>query len=158
MSSDEVNIIIKADTDEFKKEIYDTKKQADAVAAAWAQEHRKIQQQMQATVRVMRTVASTARSWLRLFGETIDPVFDTIIQSTLITLESILAIHRALEAATLGIAGVVTIAASSGAIILSGVAIALAQDGKTEAQQTIEDAGALMDSIQNLVDSIGGIL
>ena len=152
--SDEVkvSVIVETDVDE-KVKIAEAKR--NKIVRDWARTERTIDQQIaRLNLRVNATI-NTIRVVYRAFGNSLTPIQDALVNAILTTLAAALSIHRTLEAATLGVAGVITIGLSVTSVSLSLVAIQAATEGMNESKAAVDRAQAAIDSLQVTANVFG---
>ncbi len=101
----------------------------------------------------MRSLTSLFRGVLVYFGLTLDTIQDAILMAIQTSMTAALAIHRTLEAATLGVAGVVTIGLSVLAITMSVAAIGQATAGMADARAQTDRAALLMTQVESIIST-----
>ncbi len=101
----------------------------------------------------MRSLTSLFRGVLTYFGLTLDPIQDAILMAIQTSMTAALAIHRTLEASTMGLSGVVTIGLSVLAITMSVAAIGQATAGMADARAQTDKAALLMTQIESIIST-----
>lgn len=99
----------------------------------------------------MRSLTGLFRMTMSYFGQTLDPIQEAIVTSIYTSLTAILAMHRALEASTVGVAGVVTIGLSALAMGMSIVAIGAAHAGMADAKAQTDKTMNLLIQMESLI-------
>lgn len=147
MSDDRVVISVELDTTQAEADITRIEHQTDAVVEKWARDEREIQRSILRLNAGIRGIVGVIRNAYRMVGVTLDPVQEAVVNMITTTLGSILAMHRAMEAGSLGIAGIYTVGASIASIAIAGAAMTQAIAGMDESRKALDNAQALLDSI-----------
>ena len=148
--SDDVSFKITLDLSDAETEMARVQKQADAVTADWAKKQTTMKHEIRMAVMTVRSVVSVFRSALSVMGISLSPVQQAIIGSIETLCITIVAMHRALDVATMGVSAAVTAALSIIAFGISLAAIDQANRGMADAQAQMNKSVALMDSLQSL--------
>lgn len=157
MAEGRIVINIEANSQNYRREVEDFEKTVNDFSAKWARIRRQIKSQAREIVGIIRAGIRTWRATLRFFGLTLDPVQEAVVSAVVTSLAGILAIHRMVEAGSMGFSAVATIGLSAASIALSIVAIAEAVRGIEASKQQLARADSLIASWQGLVSQfIGG--
>lgn len=145
---------ILADLSQPRSEMAAVQGEITKTVRGWSTVKAKIQTEMQGIMRTMYGVVGTYRAMLTYFDISLDPIQDSIIAGIQTSLMAALAIHREMEAATLGLAGVVTIGLSLVSIAMAATAIMQATLGIDEARADTQKAIGLMTSLQSTIGTM----
>jgi hypothetical protein len=154
--SEELTLTVSADISKAETDVARLNRQTDAVVREWNQQHKVIQRQLGRVMFSIRSITGIFRATLRVFGVAMDPIQDAIINAIMVTMSAALAIHRTLEAATVGLAGVVTISLSAISVGLGLQAIMAAQQGLQKSQQMFEAADTAIMGVEALIMGVSG--
>ena len=119
MSDEQVKITILADTTQLDSEIENKKGQIDALTSEWRARRLEINRGISSTISVINSSLMLYKRMLGFMGRSLDPVQESIVTSIMTSLNAALTIHRTMEAATLGLSGVLTIALSATTLAMS---------------------------------------
>jgi hypothetical protein len=154
--TDDVNIILKLDASQTHKEMDTVAQKKDKLVKDWAKQQREITRQIARVNMKIHSVMGVVRASFRAIGQSMTPIQQAIVGAILTTLEATLAIHRTLEAGTLGVAGVVTVGLSATALSMSLAAVGFAVTGMEEAKRGIDNAEGFIASLQSATYAFGG--
>ncbi|GAF84420.1 unnamed protein product [marine sediment metagenome] len=151
MVSEKLTIPVVADTMLAEASIKDLNRQLDSFTSKEARVRRDFTKSVRGMMNTMRSLAGLFRSTMSYFGQTLDPVQEAILTSIYTSLTAILAMHRALEATTVGVAGAVTVGLSMLAMGMSIAAIGAAQSGMDDARAQTDRAMNLMIQLETVI-------
>jgi hypothetical protein len=159
-----VNIILKLEDTEAKAKLAnlakkgaEVDKQADEVVRKWGRTRAVVMRQIQQVNIAIGGIVSTFSAVLSLIGQTLDPIQTALVQLIQTSLQSILAVHRMIEAGSVGIAAGFTIALSISAMGLSALAYQAAVEGTEEARATYAKAESAILGLQTSVMALGSM-
>ena len=152
-SHDEFMIGVLLDTNEAEAQLNILQTKLDTFAREEAEMIKKFDRAVIGMMNTMRGLTALFRSTLAYFGLTLDPIQDAILMSIQTSLTAALAIHRTLEASTLGISGAVTIGLSMLAITMSVAAIGQASSGMADAKAQTDRAIGIMAQVESIIST-----
>lgn len=151
----DVRVNMDVDTSQAKRSIQDVEDQADEVVREWRKTERTLQRQINRTTMQIRALIDVFRNVIQTFIGTLDPVADAIIETIFVTMESVLAVHRMIEAGSGGLSIGVTATLSSIAILTAFSAVSAAIQGKQEARENYENVIGTLEALQGTVEVFG---
>ncbi len=102
--SSEVNIIIKSDSTQVKKDIDDVESKVDSIVGKWKIARLGIEIEIGQTLRNISSIISTFRGVISAMGLTLDPWWNAMTNLVSATISSLFAIGLALSASGVGLA------------------------------------------------------
>ena len=149
MVSNEVNIIIKSDSSDVRKDHREVKDMADQQAREWAIQRNTMLRQIREGFTLISQLMSTVRQAFSIFGAQIDPFYSALIGMTLATASMLLSAASVLSATVLGapVGAVLFGLALSFQILTLGKIVAdkIASEGvMAQMQSNLSDIGSIV--------------
>lgn len=145
---------ILADYSQTRSEMAAVQGEVDNTVRGWSLAKAKIKQEIGGIMRTMYGVVGTYRAMLTYFNISLDPIQESIIVGIQTSLMAAMTIHREMEAATLGLAGVVTIGLSLISIAMAAQAVMMATMGMDDARAQTQKSITLMTNMQATISTM----
>jgi hypothetical protein len=151
-----INYIVKLDTSDPEYKIARVKEKADKVVRDWSLARAIVMRQIYQVRMAIGGIVTTFTAVLSIMGQTLTPIQTALVQMIQTTLQSILTVHRMIEAGSMGVMSVLTIAMSVSAIALSAMAYNAAIEGTETAQALYAQAQQAVMGLETTIMAMGG--
>ncbi len=132
--SSEVNIIIKSDSTQVRKDVVDVESKVDTVVSFWASARAAITREIATTMRNITSLISTFKSVISAMGLTLDPWWNAMLTLVSATISALFAISFALTASVVGTGVAPFVAAAAAALSIFMVGKMAADLGRITAE------------------------